>query len=184
MESEKTDIVDFSGEKFHNFTVPCGVVMALVLILAILDTYLMIKFPESPFAILISLTLVFIFILYYYNVATKSPGKLRKFSISYEKIVFELPHRPHYTIYWSEFEKIEVKLKELRLKPFHVYHFRFINDRAEKKINLSLNDFHKSKIIDIVKILREHAFIMNKEFSTVKESEVSGVHFIEDLEIS
>ncbi|MFX1425080.1 MAG: hypothetical protein ACFFBE_01410 [Promethearchaeota archaeon] len=184
MESEKTNIVDFSGEKFHNFTVPCWVVMILVPILAILDSYLMIKFPESPFALLISLILVFIFILYYYNVATKSPGKLRKFSISCEEIVFELPHRPQYTIHWSEFEKVEVKLRELRLKPFNVYYFRFINDRIEKKFTLSLNDFHKSKIIDIVKILREYAFMMNKDFSAVKESEVSGVHFIEDLEIN
>ena len=184
MESEKTEIIDFSGEKFHNFTIPCWVVIVLVPLLAILDTYLMIKFPESPLAILLSIVLILIFILYYYYVATKSPGKLRKFSISYEEIVFELPYRPQYTINWSEFEKIEVKLKILKLKPFNVYHFRFINERTEKKIIISLNDFHKSKIINILKILKEHAFMMNKEFSAIKESEVSGVHFMEDLEIS
>ncbi|MFX1278906.1 MAG: hypothetical protein ACFFA3_05775 [Promethearchaeota archaeon] len=184
MESEKTEIIDFSGEKFHNFTMPCWIVMILVPVLAILDTYLMIRFPESPLAILLSLSLIGIFIIYYYYVATKSPGKLRKVSISYDEIVFELPHRPQYTIFWSECEKIEIKLKKLGLKPFDVYHFRFINDKADKKIILSLNDFHKSKITDILKIIKEHAYIMNKEFSAIKESEVSGVHFIEDLEIN
>jgi hypothetical protein len=184
MESEKTEIIDFSGEKFNNLTMPCWIVMILVPILAILDAYLMIRFPESPLAILLSLILIGIFIIYFYYVATKSPGKLRKVSISYDEIVFELPHRPQYTIFWSEFEKIEVKLRKLQLKPFYVYHFRFINDKEAKKIILSLNDFHKSKITDILKTIKEHAYIMNKEFSAIKESEVLGVHLIEDLEIN
>ena len=184
MESDKTEIIDFSGEKFNKFEIPCWIVIVIVPTVAIFNIYLMIMIPGSSLATLLSIGLILIFIFYYYYVATKSPGKLRKVSISYEEIVVTLPHKPQFHINWSEFEKIEVKLKKLSLKPFNVYYFHFFTDTEEKKFTLSLNDFHKSKIIETMKILREHAFILKKEFCAVRETEVSGVHFIEDLEIN
>lgn len=184
MDSDKKEVIDFSGEKFTNFAIPCWIVIFIVPALAIFDFYLMIQTPDSPLATLISISLILIFIFYYYYVATKSPGKLRKVSISYEEIIVTVPQKPQFLINWSEFEKIEVKLKILNLKPFSVYHFHFCNDTTEKDFTLSLNDFHKSKINEILKILREHAFIMNKEFIALRETEVSGVNFIEDLEIN
>jgi hypothetical protein len=181
METERTEIVDFSGEKFSNFTMPCWVVLVVIPILAILDAYLMIVYPESPYAIILSITLISIFIFYYSTVATKSPGKLRKFSISREEIELELPHTPLFIINWTEFESIVITFKKLELKPFNVYRFLFVGGKTEKKVIISLLDFHKEKINEIIQILRKYALLMKKEFSVVKESTVSGVHFIEDL---
>ncbi|MBY8989756.1 MAG: hypothetical protein KGD58_03295 [Candidatus Lokiarchaeota archaeon] len=184
MESEKIEIIDFSGERFNNFRMPCWIIIVFITALAIFNIYLMITTPESPLATLLSIGLILIFVLYYYYVATRSPGKLRKVSISYEEIEVTLPHKPQFLIQWSEFEKIEVKLKKLRLKPFNVYYFHFFNHTTEKKFTLTLNDFHKSKIIEILKLLRERAFILKKEFVAIKETQVSGIHFIEDFEIN
>lgn len=184
MENDKTEIIDFSGEKFNNFTMPCWFIIVVIPALAIFNIYLMITTPDSPLATLLSIGLILIFVLYYYYVATKSPGKLRKVSISYEEIEVTLPQKPQFLIQWSEFEKIEVKLKNLRLKPFNVYYFHFFNHTTEKKFTLTLDDFHKSKILEILKLLRERAFILKKEFVAIKETQVSGVHFIEDFEIN
>jgi len=182
MEREKTEIIDFSGEKFSNFAMPCWFIMVIVLSIAILNMFFMFKFPRSQIATLLSIALVIIFILYYYYVATKSPGKLRKFSISSEGIEVLLPHKPKFLIYWSGFEKIEVRLMKIGLKPFDIYFFHFFNHNTEKKVSVSLDDFHRDKIIEFLKVLREYAFVMRKEFSAVKQTNISGVYLVEDLE--
>ena len=182
MECEKTDIFDFSGEKFNKFTIPCWIVLVITTSMAILTMFFMVKFPESHIVTLLSIALIIFFILYYYYVVSKSPGKLRKFSISSESIEVLLPYKLKFLIYWSEFEKIEVRLKIIELKPFHVYYFHFLNHSTEKKVSVSLDDFHRDKIIEFLKILREYAFIMKKEFNAVKETNISGVYLVEDLE--
>ncbi len=93
MESEKTDIIDFSVEKFCNFIIPCWAIMVIVSSIGILNMFFMIRFPESQIVTLLSIALVIIFISYYYYVATNSPGKLRKFSISNEGIEVLLPNK-------------------------------------------------------------------------------------------
>ena len=98
MQSERTEIVDFSGEKFSNFTIPYWVVIIVILIIAISDAYLVIVYPESPYTIILSIVLILIFIFYYSTVATNSLGKLRKFSISYEEIEFTLPRTPRFIV--------------------------------------------------------------------------------------
>jgi len=82
MESGTTEIIDFSGEKFSNFAIPCWVPLLLIFLIAIFDFYFMMAFSGSTIAILLSIVLIIIFFLYYSYVAAKSPGKLRKFSIS------------------------------------------------------------------------------------------------------
>jgi len=182
MESEKTDIFDFSGEKFSKFTIPCWIILVIVSSMAILNMFFMIKFPQSQIITYLSIALIIIFILYYYYVATKSPGKLRKFSISSESIEVLLPNKPIFLIYWPEFEKIEVRLKKIEFKPFNVYYFHFLHHNAEKNVSVNLDDFHRDKIIEFLKVLREFAFTMKKEFSAVKETNISGVYLVEDLE--
>lgn len=181
MQSERIEIVDFSGEKFSNFTMPCWVIIVVIPIIAILDAYLMIVYPESPYAIILSIALISIFIFYYFSVATKSPGKLRKFSISREDIEVTLPYTPLFIVNWTEFERIEITLKKLELKPFNVYQFQFIGNKSEKKVIISLLDFHKEKLNEIVQVLRKYAIVMKKEFSAVKETNVSGVYLVEEL---
>jgi hypothetical protein len=184
MESDKTEIVDFSGEKFSKFKIPCWIIFVIGPLLALFNVYLMIKSPESSVPTLISIGIILIFVLYYYYVVTKSPGTLRKVSISYEEIIVTLPEKPQFIIQWSEFDKIEVKLRKLSLKPFNVYHFYFFNEKTEKKFTINLNDLPKAKIIEILKVIREYAYTLNKEFNAIREVEVSGVYFIEDLEIN
>ncbi|MHA2006360.1 MAG: hypothetical protein ACXABO_09065 [Promethearchaeota archaeon] len=184
MGSERIEIVDFSGEKFSNLSIPCWVITVIVSIIVILEIYLTIMFPGSNTILLLSIGLIFVFILYFFYVINKSPGKLRRFSISTQDIEFTLPYNPQIIISWSDFEKIEVKLKEIDIKPFYVYHFHFLCRDSEKKVIISLLDFHKEKITEILKILKKHALLMKKEFSAVKETSVSGVYLIEELEIS
>ncbi|MBY8984370.1 MAG: hypothetical protein KGD65_04825 [Candidatus Lokiarchaeota archaeon] len=181
MQSERIEIVDFSGEKFSKFTMPCWVVFVVISIIAILDSYLMIVYPESPYALVLGIILISIFIYYYVSVATKSPGKLRKFSISHEDIEITLPYTPLFIVDWAEFERIKITLKKLELKPFNVYRFQFIGKESEKKVMISLLDFHKEKLEEIVQILRKYAILMKKDFSAVKETNVSGVYLVEDL---
>lgn len=181
MESEKTEIIDFSGEKFNKFTIPCWVVIVVIPFIAIIDAILMVAFPESPYAIILSLILISIFILYYYSVATKSPGKLRKFTISERGIEISLPHTPLFLVDWTEIKRIEIILNKLELKPYNVYRFKFIGKNSEKKVRLSLYDFHKAKIEEIINSLKKNSDFMEKEFSAVKETKVSGVYIVEDL---
>ncbi|MHA1933129.1 MAG: hypothetical protein ACW96X_11345 [Promethearchaeota archaeon] len=181
MQSDRTEIVDFSGEKFSKFTVPCWVVFLIILVIALLDSYLMIVYPQTPYALVLGIILIAIFVLYVYSVATTYPGKLRKFSISSEDIEFTMPYTPIFLVNWSEFERIEVRLKKLELKPYNVYRFQFIGKNFEKKVSISLLDFHKEKIDEIIQILKKYAILMEKEFSAVKETSVSGVNFVEDF---
>ena len=94
MESERPEIVDFSGEKFSNFSISCWVIIDVVSIIAILETYFIIVFPGSSVVLLLSIALIFVFIIYYYYVVTKSPGKLRRFSILTQDIEFTFPYKP------------------------------------------------------------------------------------------
>ncbi|KKK44326.1 hypothetical protein LCGC14_0960490 [marine sediment metagenome] len=182
MESGTTEIIDFSGEKFSNFAIPCWVPLLLIFLIAIFDFYFMMAFSGSTIAILLSIVLIIIFFLYYSYVAAKSPGKLRKFSISNDDIRILLPQKPLFSIKWSEFEKIEIRLKKLQLKPFNIYQFYFFDNLKEQKITISLNDFHIDKITEILNVMKEYAMFMKKEFSSVKETVVFGVYFIEDLD--
>ena len=183
MESEKKEIFDFSGEKFNKLTIPCWSIFVIVLLIAGLNLFLMVLFPESQIATYISVGLIVIFILYFFYIATKSPGKLRKFSISRKNIKILLPYKPEFLIYWIDFEKIEIRLKIFEFKPFLIYNLHFLSHNSEKKVSISLNDFHKDKIIEFLRILRKYAHIMEKEFIAVKETNISGIYFVEDLVI-
>ena len=121
--------------------------------------------------------------MYYYYVASKSPGKLRKVSISDEEIEIVLPGRPYFIIKWAEIDKIDIKLNIIELKPYHVYHIHFIYQDSETTTAISLDDFHKEKLVEILRELKANALSMKKEFSAVKESIVSGVYLVEKLEI-
>jgi hypothetical protein len=175
MQSERTEIVDFSGEKFSLFTVPCGVSLTVILIIISVLTYLSIMYPGFLSAILFTIIIFSIFILYYYSVATKSLGKLRRFSISYENIELTLPYTFPFFVKWSEFEKIEIALIKLEMKPFNAFRFKFIGNNSEKEVTISPLDFHREKINEIIKIVGEYVVLMDKKFSIIKETNVSGV---------
>jgi hypothetical protein len=183
MESRKTEITDISGEEFSKFTLPCLPILLLGIVLAIVDMYFIISFPTSAIGPLLSAIIIAIFILYYYYVASKSLGKLRKFSISDDEIEIIVPNEPYFTIKWDEFDKIEVKLNEIDLRPYIVYHIHFIHQKIERTVKLSLDDFHKEKLKEILRELKKHALLNNKNFSAVKESFISGVYIVEELEI-
>jgi hypothetical protein len=183
MESEKKEIYDFSGEEFKKLTIPCWFIFVMVLLIAFLNIFSMVLFPASQIVTYISLGLIVIFIMYYFYIVTKSPGKLRKFSISRKSIEILIPYKHKFLIYWVDFEKIEIRLKILKFKPFLVYNLHFISHNSEKKVSISLNDFHKGKIIEFLRILREYAYFMEKEFKAVKENNVSGIYLVENLEI-
>jgi hypothetical protein len=50
-------------------------------------------------------------------------------------------------------------------------------------VKLSLDDFHREKFKEILRELKTQALLKSKNFSAVKESFISGVYIVEELEI-
>ncbi|MFX0036548.1 MAG: hypothetical protein ACFE9I_13030 [Candidatus Hermodarchaeota archaeon] len=183
MESDKVEIVDFSGENFKKITIPCSYLLVIIILISFLNIYLMVAFPGSFISIFVSLILFLIFILYYSYIIKKDPGKIRRFFISFEKIEIELPHNPIFTIFWNEFKKVEIRLREFNCQPYKGYEFHFSNQEDNKVCTISLMDFHKEKIEQILTLLKDFSRRMKKEFTAVKETNVSGIYLVENLKI-
>ena len=183
IDSEKVEIFDFSGEKFGRYSVPCSVILSIILLLGILNFALMIVFPNTLITTCMSLGMIGIFVLYYYYVLAKNPGKIRKFSISLEEIEILVPETSKFRICWNEFEKIEVKIKNFNFKPYVKYGFHFINGESEKAFSISLFDFPKSKVDQMLILTKTYAAKLGKSFTAVKEKHVSGLYLVENLKI-
>ena len=147
IESDKIEVVDFSGEKFSKFSIPCSVVLILVFLLTVSNLILTVLFSGSLISTLLSLGIIAIFVLYFYFIATKSLGKMRLFSISTKEIEFSIPNIPIFQILWVEFDKIEIKLKSFHFEPYSRYYFHFFQDQIERTFDISLWDFPKKKLI-------------------------------------
>ena len=183
MELEKDEVIDFSGEKFNRFSIPCSVGLLIMFIVAVVNGIIMITFPGSFISIYISLGIIVVFVLYYSYILTQNPGKIRKFSISAEEIEITLPDFPIFIIKWNEFEKIEIMMRKLEFKPYCRYEFHFINKDSDKMLDVNLFHFHKEKIDQILRLLKDYSNRMNKEFRAVQETIVSGIIEVKDLEI-
>ncbi|MFW9902021.1 MAG: hypothetical protein ACFFDY_12180, partial [Candidatus Thorarchaeota archaeon] len=177
------EIIDFSGEKLNKVSIPCSVGFITIFIVAFINIIMMILFPESYISMYISLIIIGVFLLYYYYLATKNPGKIRKFSISTEYIQFLLPNIPLFTITWFELDRIEIRMRKLDFKPFIRYDIHFVTKESEKVYNISMLDFHKEKIDQILLLLKRYAIRMKKNFTAVKETKISGVILVENLKI-
>ncbi|MHA2184207.1 MAG: hypothetical protein ACXAAI_04330 [Promethearchaeota archaeon] len=183
MERDKTEIIDFSGENFSTISIPSWVPWVIVSILAVFNVFFMMLIPGTPIPILLSIGLIGVFIGYYYYIATKYPGKLRKFTISDEGIEIIFPDKPQFNVDWEEFESIEVEQRKIDMKPYLAYQFCFGGGEIDKNITLSLLDFHKHKVFEILRVLRGYAVIKNKNFKAVKGTGISGIYLVEDLDI-
>ena len=182
MGSDKIEIIDFSGENFSLFSIPCSISLPITCFLIILNFVFMVAFPGSPITIILSLFIILILVLYFVS-WVNNPAKLRKFSISEEIIGIILPNVSRFHKNWSEFDKIEVKLKVLEIKPYRAYVLYFIRDNSEDCFTISLLDFHKEKINEILAHLKEFSRRKNKTFNAVKERMISGIVEVEDLNI-
>ena len=103
MESDKNEIIDFSGENFNKISIPCSVILIAIIFLVLLNIFLMFSYPYI--SVFVSLVIISIFFLYYYYIITKNPG-IRTFSISDENIKIMVPNMPIFLISWPEFEKL------------------------------------------------------------------------------
>ncbi|MFX1502218.1 MAG: hypothetical protein ACFFDH_14745 [Promethearchaeota archaeon] len=182
MESKKVEIIDFSGEKFTKISIPCSVSLVLILILIILNLFLTFLFPRSSISIFVSLIIIFVYCMYYSSILNKNPG-IRKFSISLEEIEIIVPKMPEFLISSLDFEKLEIRLKKLKYKPFLIYELHFIQKNSERVVNLSLFEFSKEKLDQILRLLKDYIIRMGKQFTAVKETWVSGVVLVENLKI-
>ncbi|TFG24957.1 MAG: hypothetical protein EU533_01585 [Promethearchaeota archaeon] len=126
---------------------------------------------------------ILIIIILFISSSLSTRGMLRKFSISNLAIEFFLPSQDQFTIYWNDFNKINVTLKILDIKPFNIYNIKFIGGAQEKVINIGLQDFQKEKLKEILNLLKFHAKIHKKQFKATKEKIVSGIYIVEDLDI-
>ncbi len=183
MEPNYDEIIDFTGEKFNKVSIPCSVVWIIIFIVAFINVVSMILLPNSYTSMYLSLIVIGVFLIYYSYIVTKNPGKIRKFSISTEDIQLLLPNVPLFTIKWSEIEEIEIRMRMLDFKPFCRYDIHFLNQKSEKECNISMLDFHKEKIDQILLLLKHYAKLMKKHFTAVKETNVSGVILVENLKL-
>ncbi|UCD01679.1 MAG: hypothetical protein JSV23_01245 [Promethearchaeota archaeon] len=182
MESDKVEIIDFSGEKFNNISIPWPVSLVLIILLVILNIFLMVSFPGTFISIFVSLIILCAFGLYYSYSITKNPG-FRKFSISSKEIEIIVPKKPNFLIYWSEFKKVEIRLKRFNTEPFYIYELHFINQESDRTFNLSLSEFPKKKIDQILLLIKDYTKKIGKQFTAVKEKWISGVVLVENLKI-
>ena len=144
----------------------------------------MFLFPKSLISTFLSLGIIAIFVGYYYYVATKNLGKIRKYVISSEEIEVSIPEKPVFLITWAEFDKIEVRLKSFNFKPCVKYGFHFIDGKSEEKsFSFSLWDFSKKRADQILALTKNYAVKLGKSFTAVKEVEISGIYQVEDLNI-
>ena len=183
MELEKDEVIDFSGENFNKYSIPCSVGLLIILSIALVNLFMLFLFPGTYISIYISLGLIFIFVLYYSYILIRNPGKLRKFSISNEQIEILLPNIPYFRIGWSEFEELEIRMRKFSYKPYCRYEFHFINRDSDNTIDLSLFDFNKEKIGEILVLLKKYATKMKKNFKAIKETNISGVILQENFKI-
>ncbi|MFX1418386.1 MAG: hypothetical protein ACFE9N_05640 [Promethearchaeota archaeon] len=183
MEQEKDEVIDFSGEKFSSFSIPCSVGLFIMFFAAIINLIIMVAFPGTFLSLYISLGIIIVFVLYYSYILTQNPGKIRKFSISIEEIEVILPNIPIFSIKWTDFEKIEIRMKKLEIKPFLRYEIHFKKERSDETLDINLFHFHKEKIDQILVLLKDYSSTMKKEFKAVQETIVSGIIEVEDLKI-
>jgi hypothetical protein len=183
MELEKDEIIDFTGENFNKYSMSCSAGLLMILLIAVVNICLMFLFPGTDISTYISIGIIVIFVLYYSFTITKNPGKIRKFSISTEEIEILLPNTPYFRISWSEFEELEITMRKFSYKPYCRYEFHFINQDTEKNIDVSLFDFHKEKIDEILVLLKNYSIKMKKKFKAIKETNVSGIILQENFKI-
>jgi hypothetical protein len=183
MELEKDEVIDFSGETFNKKSIPCSIGLIMILLVALTNLCLMYIFPGTYISTYISLAIIIVFVLYYYYILTQNPGKIRKFTVSVEEIEILLPTTPYFNICWTEFENIEIRMRKFSYKPYCRYGLHFINQNSERSISLSLSDFHKEKIDQILILLKDYAGRMKKKFTAVKETNISGIIQVENFKI-
>ena len=182
-EPDKVEIIDLSGEDFKTYSIPCSISVLIVIIIGSINILMIFLFPGSYTSIFISIAVITGFIVYYCYFYSHNTGKIRKFTISNESIEIILPNISPFKINWSRFDKIEVRVRKLDFKPFYRYEFHFIYKESDINCNISLLDFHKEKLDQILLLLKEYAIRMKKEFNAFKETNVSGVILVENLNL-
>lgn len=181
-EEDGIEIIDFTGESLSLINIRCSTIIIIIGIMALIGYFTILDLSLFPLALLLVLGIVLIVVFYLSNTSS-TRGMLRKFSISKLGIEFFLPNRDQFIIYWRDFNKINVTLKILDVKPFNIYNIKFIGGIREKSINVGLQDFNKEKIQEILYNLKSYAKIHKKQFKATKEKIVSGIFLVEDLEI-
>ncbi|MHA1412432.1 MAG: hypothetical protein ACTSUX_01405 [Promethearchaeota archaeon] len=182
MGEDQIEVIDFSGEKLNIISFKCIHVLIVITILSVIGLTFYIIDYTSPIVMFICIAIIFIVFMYFLS-PKDSQGLLRKFLITPFEIEFLLPKREIFQIHWNDFKEIVVQLKIINVKPFNIYHIRFINENFEKKIILTLFDFKKENIEMILKLLKKHALLHRKRFKAKKERIISGVYLVEDMKI-
>ena len=158
---DEKEVIDFSGENLSILPQKCSIILGIVVVVLIVGYILYLGMPDIFSGIFISLILLFLFIfaLCYFS---RTRGGIRKFVISDRKIEFFFPDREGFHIEWPQFDSIDICLKKLELKPYHVYNITFIKDDSRKTVKFSLSDFHKVKIKEILTLLKEYSVYNEK----------------------
>jgi len=179
---DEKEIVDVSGENFRILPQKCSYILVVVVLIVFVGYFLYLALPELFTGVYISviLLILFAFSLCYFS---RSRGNIRKFIISDTRIEFHLPDRDGFYIEWSQFDSIDIRLKILNIKPFHLYEICFIKGERRSVVNFSLSDFQKENIKQILKLLKEYSGYQEKEFKACKEEICSGVYLVDDFEV-
>jgi hypothetical protein len=181
-EGDIIEIIDFNGEKFNLINLKCWMIILIISVISALVYLLYLILYPVYSVFFVSIFFVILFVLYRENM-TSSKGMLRKFSISDLEIEFLIPHKPQFVIMWNDFDSIEIILKVIDIKPFNKYEICFLSNVNRTCFDLTLYDFNREKIKEILFILKEQALLRAKKFKAVKERLISGIYLVEDLGI-
>lgn len=181
-DTEKIEIVDTSGNNSKISPLLNALCSIFVVILSGMGFVLFLMYPYSLNGFFISLFTISIVVIYLFY-QSKSKGIIRKFTLSHVDIEFLIPNKPFFNIKWSEIDEIQILLKQLEIQPFEVYEINFIKGNSNKIFKFSILEFNKANSTQIVYLLKKYAKINKKEFKAKKESLISGIVLVEDLEI-
>ena len=78
-EPDRVEVIDFFGEEFNKRSVPCSVVLLIMLSAVIVNIFLMFLFLDTYISLFVSILIIGGFLSYYSYILRQDPGKIRKF---------------------------------------------------------------------------------------------------------
>lgn len=181
-DKNKIEIIDSSTKNSKASIFSNLICFIIVIIFSTTGFILFLMFPKSLTGFFISFITISIVLIYSW-IQSKSQGIFRKFSISEDGIEFLMPNIHRFYIKWSDFQKLEVTLKNFDIKPFKVYQLEFTNKNSKELFNFSILDFTSENINKILKLIKTYTIKRNIKFIAKEENLISGIVFVDDLEI-
>ncbi len=138
----------------------------LAMLLIIFTVFSFIKWGAGGIIVLLISAFAIFFMAVFVKSLVPSAGKIRRFIVTEEKIIIDLPNKPIFQVGWFEFDNIEIKRKITGYRQYKrtFYTFYFLGEGSQSIVLESGIDFKKIHK-EIIPPLKELALSKGKEFS-------------------